>query len=217
MPSRTVGPPREASLVKRMGVGEFSMGDLNVSLCLVELTPEKSEQSGVHKTGRPASFPFAPSDAFQYRTLQKIPSAWCAAFDGSAYEHFLDHEEFRSGYCAIAGFFKQCGMAVQVHNSVRYPEVTCRICRAISDGTLGHDVGCWLFQLVFTQAGWVLLDAVMTAAAEGTPAFVARSPDGTAISKEWLTRMCRLMARKPGAQGKGKPLTRAEVRPTQGA
>ena len=69
---------------------------------------------------------------------------------------------------------------MQVHNSVRYLEITCRICRTISDGTLGYDVGCWLFQLVFTQtlAGWFLLDAGMTAATEGTPTFVARSPDG---------------------------------------
>ena len=56
-----------------------TMCDLPVSLCLVNHTPEKANQTGVHvyKAGRPASFLFAPSasDAYQYQILKKIPSA----------------------------------------------------------------------------------------------------------------------------------------------
>ena len=94
MPNRMASPWRGTSLVERMGVEEFSMGDLprpvHVSLCLVKHAPEKAKQTGVYKSGRPVSFFFAPPDGFQYQILQKIPSIWCAGFDGSTYEHFLD-------------------------------------------------------------------------------------------------------------------------------
>ena len=116
----------------------------------------------------------------------------------------------------MADYFSHGGRAVQVYNSVRFIEIPCRICREISDGTLEYAMGCWLFQLVFTQTGWFLLDAGMNRATEGTPTFVARSPDGTTTTKEWTTRMCQLMAKKPGEGGKGKPLLRSEVRPSQG-
>ena len=76
--------------MERMGVEEFSMGDLNVSLCLVKHAPEKSKQRSAHKTGRPVSFFFAPSDGFPLQILQKIPAIVCAGFDGSTYEHFLE-------------------------------------------------------------------------------------------------------------------------------
>ena len=79
------------------------------------------------------------------------------------------------------------------------------------------DVGCWLFQLVFTQTVWFLLDAGMNVATEGNSTFLERGPDNSTISNEWTTRMCHLMARKPGALGKGKPLTRADVQPSPGA
>ena len=53
----------------------------------------------------------------------------------------------------------------------------------------------------------------MNRATEGNPTFVARSPDGNTIPKEWTTRMCQLLAKKPGEKGKGKPLLRSEVLP----
>ena len=125
--------------------------------------------------GRPASFFFAPADGSQYQILQKIPPVRCAGFDGSTYGHPL--EEFREGYCSMAEYSMHGGRAVQVYNSVSFLEITCRICRAMPDGTLGYDMGCWLFQLVFTQTGWFLLDAGMSRVAEGNLAFVARSPE----------------------------------------
>ena len=64
-------------MVERMGVEEFGMGDLGVALCLVEHAPEKTKQKEMHKSGRPDSFFFAPTDGFQYQILQKIPAIIC--------------------------------------------------------------------------------------------------------------------------------------------
>ena len=148
-------------------------------------------KTGVYKPGRPASFLFAPADGVS--DPYEAPSAWCACFDGSTYEHFL--EEFRIS-CGVllrsmAEYFRHGGRAVQVYDFLRLLEIPRRICSAISDCALECDVGCWLFQLAVTQTRWFLLDAGMNGATdhEGNPAFVARSPDGNAISKEWTARM----------------------------
>ena len=103
----------------------------------------------------------------------------------------------------MADYFEHGGRAVQVYDSVRFLEITCRICRAISDGTLRYDVGCRLFQVVFIQAGRFLLDAGMNVSAEGNPAFVAKRPDGKAISEEWTTRMCH--GKEARGFGEGRP------------
>ena len=81
-----------------------------------------------------------------------------------------------------------------------------------------EEAGNALFRLLFAQTGWMLLEPGMTKAAEGNPSSVQRSADGRAISHRWILGIAQTLAGMPGAveEGKPVPLTRGQVRVTQG-
>ena len=96
---------------------------------------------------------------------------WCARFDGSTIDHFLE-EIFRDTTkraCIISDFFSGKGRAVQMWNSLRYPEAPCKLCKAMSEGEIGMDEGHSPFRLLFSQTGWILLEPGMVKATEGNP------------------------------------------------
>ena len=43
--------------------------------------------------------------------------------------------------CVVADFFSAKGRAVQLWNSTRYLEASCRLCKAISDKAIGEEEG----------------------------------------------------------------------------
>ena len=46
--------------------------------------------NGVYKEGRPVSFMFVPSAGYKWQIQNTVPAVWCARFDGSAIEDFLE-------------------------------------------------------------------------------------------------------------------------------
>ena len=68
-----------------------------MGLVLVKHTPMKSgKASGVYKDDRPVSFMsqrFIPSEGYkwQVQNMYKVSAVWCARFDGSTIEGFLEH------------------------------------------------------------------------------------------------------------------------------
>ena len=108
---------------------------------------------------------------------------------------------------------------VQMWNSIRYLEASCRRRKAIGHRGIGDGAGNALFGLQFAQTGWQLLEPGMTKATEGNPSFVQRSADGRTISHQWASGIARILATIPGDDSEGKPptnLTRVQVRTTKG-
>ena len=219
-PSRMNDPCRGTSLAQRMGAPEFSVGDMQVNIALVKHTPlGAGKTSGIYKDDRPVSFFFVPQDGFEWQVRNKIPTVWCKRFDGSTIEDFLQ-DVFRDTTqrtCVVADFFSAGGRAVQMWNSIRYLEASCRLCRAMSEGEIGEAEGNALFRLLFAQTGWILLEAGMKPITEGSPSFVQRSPDGSTTSAQWISGIARILTTMPGHVSKGKPQTRGVVRTTRGA
>ena len=140
--------------------------------------------SGVYKGDRPVSFIFVPSAGSKWQVMSKVSAVWCKRFDGSTIDDFLEDlfscrdRTHGQRACVIADFFSSKGRAVQMWDSIRYLEASCRLCKAVSEGAIGQNEGSSLFRLMFAQAGWILLEPGMTKATEGNPSFVQRSADG---------------------------------------
>ena len=121
----------------------------------------------------------------------------------------------------VAEFFGAKGRAVQLWNSARYLEASCRLCKAISDKTIGEKEGNALFRLLFAQTGWILMGPGMKKATEGDPQFVQRNADGSTISHQWVSGIAHILATMPGAEeNEGtpqKPQTRGMVSTTKGS
>ena len=85
--------------------------------------------------------------------MSKVSAVWCKRFDGSTMDGFLaDIFRDRSQRaCVVADFFSGMGRAVQLWNSIRYLEASCRLCKAMSDKEIGEDEGNALFRLLFAQ------------------------------------------------------------------
>jgi hypothetical protein len=190
-------PYRGTSIASRLGSSEFDMGSGRVELALVKHTPlGTGRTSGVYKDDRPVSFIFVPSTGFRWQVMQKVSTVWCARFDGSTIDHFLE-EIFRDTTkrsCVISDFFSGKGRAVQMWNSLRYLEASCKLCRAMDQGHIGMDEGHSPFRLLFAQTGWILLEQGMERATEGNPQFVQRSANGTTTSHQWVQGIARILA-----------------------
>ena len=133
-----------------------------------------------------------------------------ARFDGSTIEGFLEHlfRDRTKRACVVAGFFSGRGRAhaVQLWNSIRYPESPCRPCKAIRQNEIaGEEAGNALFRLLFAQTGWMLLEPGMSKATEGNPPFVQRSADGKTTSHQWISGIARILAAMPGEGDEGTP------------
>ena len=165
------------------------------------------ETSGVYKDDRPVSFMFIPPAGYKWQVMNKVSTVWCKRFDGSTIEDFLEHlfRDRTQRACVIADFFSGSGRAVQMWNSIRYPEASCRLCKAMSQNEIGEEAGNALFRLLFTQTGWMLLEPGMTSATEGNPSFVQRSADGRTISHQRVSGIARILATMPGEGDEGTP------------
>ena len=183
--------------------------------------------SGAYKDDRPVSFMPVPPAGHKWQVVDKVPAVWCKRFDGSmrTIEDFLEHlfRDRTQRVRAIADFFSGSGRAVGMWNSIRYPESSCRLCKAMSSSQneIGEEAGHGLFRLLFAQTGWMLLEPGMTKATEGTPSSVQRSADG--ISHQWVSGIARILAtmlgEDLGGTGEGDPpktLTRGQVTTTKG-
>ena len=175
-----------------------------MDIALVKHTPMgQGRASGVYKDYRPVSFIFVPAAGYKWQVMNKVCTVWCKRFDGSTFEDFAT-DVFRDQQkrpCVVAEFFSAKGRAVQLWNSTRYPEASCRLCKAISDKTIGAEEGDALFRLLFSQTGWILMGPGMTTATEGDPQFVQRNAEGTAVSHQWVLGIARILATLPGAEG----------------
>ena len=175
-PSRMNDPFRGTSLAERLGSSQFDTGSGRVDIALVKHTPMSTgKTSGVYKGDRPVSFIFVPSAGFKWQVMNKVSTVWpwCKRFDGSTIDDFLE-DLFRDRTqraCVIADFFSGKGRAVQMWNSLRYLEASCRLCKATGDGEIGENEGNSLFRLMFAQPGWILLEPGMPKATEGNPSF----------------------------------------------
>ena len=175
-PSRMNGPFRGTSIAGRLGPSQFDTGSGRVDIALVKHRPMSTGRtSGVYKDDRPVSFIFVPSAGFKWQVMNKAPAVWCKRFDGSTIEDFLE-DLFRDQTkraCVISDFFSGKGRAVQMWNSLRYLEASCRLCKAMSGGEIRQDElefeGHSLFRLLFAQTGWILLEPGMVKATEGNP------------------------------------------------
>ena len=225
-PSMMNDPYRGTSLAQRMGPAQFDTGANRVDIALVKHTPMgQGRVSGVYKDDRPVSFFCVPAAGYKWQVMSKVSTVWCKRFDGSTFEEFAE-DVFRDQNkrpCVVAEFFSAKGRAVQLWNSTRCLEVSCRLCKAISDKTIGAEEGDALFRLLFefAQTGWILLGPGMTKATEGDPQFVQRNAEGTAASHQWVSGIAHILATLPGAEGDEgtpqKPLTRGKVITTRGA
>ena len=184
---------------------------------------EHGANQRVYKDDRPVSFIFVPSTGFKWQVINKVSAVWCKRFDGSTIEDFLEDlfRDTTERACVISDFFSGKGRAVQMWNSLRYLEASCRLCRAISEGEIGQDEGHSLFRLLFAQlqTGWILLEPGMVKATEGNPLFVQRSADGNTISHQLVSGIARIMADFPQEGTEGTPqkkLTRGVVSTTKG-
>ena len=177
-----------------------------MDIALVKHTPMgQGRVSGVFKDDRPVSFIFVPA-GYKWQVQQKVPTVWCKRFDGSTFEDFAE-DVFRdrtTRACVVADFFGAKGRSVQLWNSTRYLEASCRLCRAISDRTIGTEEGDALFRLLFAQTGWILLGPGMTKATEGDPQYVQRNVEGgTTVSNQWVSGIARILALMPEAADGG--------------
>ena len=137
-------PFRGTSLAERMGPSQFDTGSGRVDIALVKHTPMgKGNTSGDYKDDRPVSFFFVPSAGYKWQVMNKVSTVWCKRFDGSTIEEFLS-DVFRDRTqrpCVVADFFSGSGRSVQLWNSVRYLEASCRLCKATSEKEIGEPGG----------------------------------------------------------------------------
>ena len=219
-------PLRGAPLAERAGPSQFGIGSGRVGIALAKHTPMgRGKTRGVYKDDRPVSFEFifVPSAGYKWQVANKVSAVWCKRFDGSTIDDILP-DVFRDRTqraCVVADFFSGKGPAVQLWNSIRYLEASCRLCKAISDKAIGEEEGNALFRLLFAQTGWLLLEPGMTKATEGDPSFVQRirSADGNTISHQWVSGIARILATMSGEVPEGtlqKKLTRGMVSTTRG-
>ena len=183
-------PYRGTSLAQRMGPAQFETGADRVAIALVKHTPMgQGRVSGVFKDDRPVSFIFVPA-GYKWQVQQKVSTVWCKRFDGSTFEEFAE-DVFRdrtTRSCVVADFFGAKGRSVQLWNSTRYLEASCRLCKAISDRTIGAEEGDALFRLLFAQTGWILLGPGMTKATEGT---LSMCSEMSREGRQYPTNGCR--------------------------
>ena len=109
---------------------------------------------------------------------------------------------------------------MQLWNSIRHLEASCRLCKARSDKEIGEDEGNALFRLLFAQTGWLLLEPGMMKTTEGDPSFVQRSADGNIIPHQWASGIACIPATMPGEGEEGAPqkkLTQGMVSNMRGA
>ena len=222
-------PFRGTSLAERMGPSQFDVGSMRVlaivdiALAIVKHTPMgKGRTSGVYKDDRPVSFFFVPSVSYKWQVQNKVSAVWCKRFNLTIEDFlrdvFCDPTERRRP-CAVADYISNGGRAVQLWNSIRYLETSCRLCRAMSEKEIGEVEGNALFRLLFAQTGWLLLEPGMKKATEGVPSFVQRSSDGRTISAQWVSGIARILATMPANATEGPPqkmTTRGMVRATKG-
>ena len=91
--------------------------------------------------------------------MDEVSAVWCERFDGSAIEDFLrdvvrDRDPTERP-CVVANSFSGGGRAVQqlqLRNSERYLEASCRLCIAMIEKEIGEVEGNALFRLLFARA-----------------------------------------------------------------
>ena len=106
------GPYRSTSIADRLGSSEFDMGSGRVELALVKHTPlGAGKANSIYKDDCPVSFIFVPSDRFRWQVMNKVPMVWCAQFDGSTIDHFLEgtFRDTTQRACIISDFFSGKG------------------------------------------------------------------------------------------------------------
>ena len=148
------GPFRGAALAGGICPSQFDVGSMRVDIALVKHTRApmghvQGRASGVYKNGRPVSFFFVPSGGYKWQVTNKVSAVLCKRFDGSIIEDFL-RDVVRDPIaterpCVVADFFSGGGRAVQLWNSGRYLEASCRLCKAMSEKGIGEVEGNALY------------------------------------------------------------------------